>query len=88
MPSSNRLPSALTAEGDFAFSLLPFTPERLAAARHADELTPEESLYLYIDHKMRGLGSHSCGPEPEAEYELNTEAFTWSFRLKAEKTQN
>lgn len=37
--------------------------------------------YLYIDYKMRGLGSHSCGPEPEAAYELPLGAFRWSFRF-------
>ncbi len=72
---------ALTAEGAFSFSLHDFTLENLAAALHCDELEPGESAYLYLDHKMRGLGSHSCGPEPEAEYELPTGAFCWTFRL-------
>ncbi|MBR2731595.1 MAG: hypothetical protein IKD72_06385, partial [Clostridia bacterium] len=44
--------------------------DNLTAARHCDELEPGDVTYLYIDHKMRGLGSHSCGPEPEAAYEL------------------
>ena len=73
--------AALTAQGAFSFSLHDFTLEDLTAARHCDELEPSENKYLYIDHRMRGLGSHSCGPEPEAEYELQTQPFRWSIRL-------
>ena len=73
--------AALTAEGAFSFSLHDFTLENLSSARHCDELETTEQKYLYIDHKMRGLGSHSCGPEPEAEYELPIGPFRWTFRL-------
>ncbi|MBQ6164108.1 MAG: hypothetical protein IJK23_06495 [Clostridia bacterium] len=75
---------ALTAEGKFSFSLHEFTLENLTGARHRDELEKSDAKYLYLDHRMRGLGSHSCGPEPEAQYELPMGAFRWSFRLKAE----
>lgn len=76
---------ALTAEGVFAFSLHNFTLENLSTARHCDELEESENNYLYLDHKMRGLGSHSCGPEPEEAYELPTGDFRWSFRLRPGK---
>ncbi|MBQ6093564.1 MAG: hypothetical protein IJL00_07820, partial [Clostridia bacterium] len=74
---------ALTAEGAFSFSLHNFTLENLTAARHCDELEQSAHNYLYLDHRMRGLGSHSCGPEPEAAYELPVGPFCWSFRLRA-----
>lgn len=73
--------AALTVSGAFSFSLHNFTLDNLTAARHCDELEPGDVTYLYIDHKMRGLGSHSCGPEPEAAYELPLGTFRWSFRL-------
>lgn len=73
--------AALTAEGAFSFSLHDFTLENLASARHCDELETAENKYLYLDHRMRGLGSHSCGPEPEAAYELPVGPFAWTFRL-------
>ncbi len=75
---------SLTAEGKLCFSLHDFTLENLAKARHCDELEQSENKYLYLDHRMRGLGSHSCGPEPEAEYELPTGEFQWTFRLTAD----
>ena len=43
----------------FAFSYHPFTLENLIAARHCDELERSEENYLYIDGKVRGLGSNS-----------------------------
>ena len=73
--------AALTAAGKFSFSLHDFTLENLTAARHRDELPKSKYNYLYLDHRQRGLGSHSCGPEPEAPYELPMGAFRWSFRL-------
>ena len=75
---------SLTAEGAFSFSFHDFTLEDLTKARHCDELEKSERRYWYIDHRMRGLGSHSCGPEPEAEYELPMGGFAWSFRLVPE----
>ena len=41
-----------------------------------------EHNYLYVDHRQRGLGSHSCGPEPEEAYELPIGRFHWSFVLQ------
>ena len=75
---------ALTVEGRFSFSFHDFTLSDLTAARHFDELDKSEEKYLYIDHRHRGLGSFSCGPQPEAEYELPMGSFAWGFRLKAE----
>ena len=72
---------ALTAEGSFAFSFHDFSQNDLIKARHCDELEKSEKNYLYLDHRHRGLGSNSCGPQPEAEYELPMGGFHWSFTL-------
>lgn len=66
----------------FSFSYHPFTLKNLTSARHRDELDESEENYLYIDRKMRGLGSNSCGPEPEEKYELTPEAFSFSFVIR------
>ena len=73
---------SLTAEGQFSFSFQDFTLDGLAKARHCDELEKSGRRYLYIDHRTRGLGSHSCGPEPEPQYELPMGAFQWTFRIR------
>ncbi len=72
---------ALRFEGAFSFSFHDFTLEDLTKARHSDELEKSTEKYLYLDHRHRGLGSNSCGPQPEAEYELPNGAFAWSFRM-------
>ena len=72
----------LTVLGKFSFSLHDFTLENLTAARHFDELEKSRERFLYIDHRHRGLGSNSCGPQPEAEYELPMGPFAWEFRIR------
>ena len=75
--------AALTVIGSeqFAFSCHDFSLAALEKARHRNELVKSESKYLYIDYKMRGLGSHSCGPNPEECYELRPHAFRFAFAL-------
>ncbi len=65
----------------FAFSYHDFTLENLTEARHRNELKKSFRNYLYIDYKMRSLGSHSCGPEPEEIYEFRPHKFTFTFAL-------
>ena len=72
---------ALTVQGSFSFSVHDFSLEMLTRARHCDELEHENKRYLYIDHRHRGLGSNSCGPQPEEQYELRPAPFRWTFRL-------
>ena len=78
---------ALRFEGEFSFSLHDFTLEDLTAARHCDELEKSAEKYLYIDHRHRGLGSNSCGPQPEKEYELPNGAFAWELRMIPQSTE-
>jgi len=65
----------------FSFSYHNFSLENLTKSRHKNELKRTEKNYLYIDYKMRGLGSASCGPEPEEEYELRPHHFRFVFAL-------
>lgn len=74
---------ALTVVGSntFTFSCHDFTLENLESARHRNELKRTEEKYLYIDYRMRGLGSHSCGPNPEECYELHAHSFRLTFGI-------
>jgi len=74
----------ICAVGDFSFSCHNFTLENLTSARHRNELRFTEEKYLYIDYRHRGLGSLSCGPEPEEEYELHTGEFDFTFTLMSD----
>lgn len=68
----------------FVFSYHDFTLENLILARHRNELSKADENYLYIDYAMRGLGSHSCGPNPEECYELRPHEFKFAFVITAE----
>lgn len=66
---------------EFSFSLHGFSLENLTAARHRSELKEAENNFLYIDYKMRGLGSRSCGPDPEEYCEVHPHTFVFSHLL-------
>lgn len=63
----------------FCFSTHDFSFETLRAARHRSDLKKDGNVYLYIDSEVRGLGSHSCGPEPEPEFDLEIHPFSFTF---------
>lgn len=65
----------------FTFSYHDFSLDDLIAARHRNELKKSTMHYLYIDYAMRGLGSKSCGPDPEECYELRPHAFQFAFMI-------
>ena len=69
----------------FSFSIHPWSIENLRSARHLSELKEDDCYYLYIDYKMRGLGSMSCGPEPEEEYDFVPHDFRFVFGVSGEK---
>lgn len=71
----------------FAFSYHDFTLEDLIAARHLNELSRSSERYLYVDYAMRGLGSKSCGPDPEECYELRAHPFRFVFLLAPSVTE-
>ena len=71
----------------FSFSYHPWKLDNLRAARHPSELKEDQKNYLYIDYRMRALGSFSCGPNPEKEYDFEPHDFQFVFALNGECTQ-
>ncbi len=63
----------------FDFSAHRYTARDLDEATHAEDLPQRSEITLRLDHRHRGLGSASCGPQPWPAYELKAEPFT--FRL-------
>jgi len=68
----------------FTFSCHDFSLDSLIKARRRNELKKSDENYLYIDYIMRGLGSHSCGPNPEECYELRPHEFRFAFVISGE----
>ena len=78
---NNKISLSVIGSNSFAFSYHDFDLENLISARHRNELNKSDENYLYIDYAMRGLGSKSCGPDPEECYELRAHEFRFAFLL-------
>ncbi len=69
----------------FQFSYHPWKLEALRNARHKSDLKKDlDNNFLYIDYKMRALGSHSCGPNPERELDFEPHDFEFVFAFNGE----
>lgn len=72
----------VTAEHPFSCSVNPFTTAQLRETLHSFELTENDFVNVCIDLAMRGVGSHSCGPDLPDEYEIPKKfknTFTFTF---------
>ena len=58
-----------------------YTTENLTRARHTNELVWREAITLNVDHKQRGLGGASCGPDTLPQYEIVPAPMEFSFAL-------
>ena len=58
-----------------------YSAEQLTAARHTNELKPEDQVYLHLDAKQRGLGGNSCGPDTLLPYRVTAGNYDLSYRL-------
>ena len=72
----------VTAEQPFSCSVNPYTTKQLCETLHSFELEGNDFVNVCIDLAMRGVGSHSCGPELPEHYEIprsgkNTFRFTF-----------
>ncbi|WP_410586885.1 glycoside hydrolase family 2 TIM barrel-domain containing protein [Amycolatopsis sp. lyj-23] len=64
----------------FDFTARRWTAAALEAARHPDELVPDEVVHLTLDVAQHGLGTASCGPGVLPQYRLvpqKTEFTLW-----------
>ena len=62
--------NSLVVSGDFSFSYIPYSIEQLRTKKHDFELETDGNNYFAIDYFMKGIGSHSCGPELQEKYRV------------------
>jgi beta-galactosidase len=72
---------SVTAENPFSASVNPYTTEQLINTAHSFELCENDFVNVCIDVAMRGVGSHSCGPELPKKYEIPKEGKN-TFKFK------
>lgn len=66
----------------FSGSVLPYTPEELNAARHPHDLPVTQRVHLNLDHRHRGLGTASCGPDTLPEYTIPPGEYRFGLLIK------
>ena len=69
-------------EKEFEFHVSEYSTETLLAANHTDELVSDGLLHTYVDYKVSGLGSNSCGPQLDCRYRLQEKEIDFSFTIK------
>ncbi len=70
-----------TAKGSMEFSVHRYSLGNLTTARHQNELMRDSKIWWYIDYRMRGIGTGSCGADVFPEYELGPHEFEFVVRL-------
>jgi beta-galactosidase len=73
---------AVVADPPLSMSVLPYTPQELAAAKHPTDLPAAKRVWLNVDCAQNGLGGASCGPMPMEQYLLRAKQMVWSFQLQ------
>lgn len=76
--------------GDFSFCASRYSLSALTSAAHRKDLVLEKGTNLYIDYRMSGVGSASCGgQEPVRECRIEPgEMVTFTVRMKLEFEEN
>ena len=65
---------AVTGYPHVDFTVRPWSPEALTAARHTPDLVPDGRTYVHLDATHHGIGSGSCGPPPQPGHSLAAHA--------------
>jgi beta-galactosidase len=64
-----------------SFSARHFDDAELNDTELAGHLIPRAKTILSVDHRVRGVGTGSCGPDTLAEYRIGAGEYRWSFAL-------
>ena len=72
---------AVTTGEGFSFNCAHFTPTQLTNTAHDYELVPMKETCINLDVMQSGLGSNSCGPGLEDEWQMNAREYNFSIRL-------
>ena len=77
----------IESEVPFSFTAMQFIPEAIANAKHTNDLTPINGVFISIDKKVLGLGNGSCGPGVLKKYLVKPERIKYSYTIKPYKEE-
>ena len=66
----------------FYFNAMHYSAKDLTDTDHDHKLIEHEETYVYVDFKMHGIGSQSCGPEPFPQYRFTEKDFSCAIVIK------
>jgi beta-galactosidase len=65
-----------------SFAARHHSDEQLEQATITAELDAAPETFVYVDHKLRGLGTGSCGPDTLEQYKIKAGRYQWSWMLE------
>ncbi|MCK8076044.1 beta-galactosidase [Vibrio sp. 1CM2L] len=69
-------------EGDFSFSVSQYSQQQLTDAKHTNDLTREEKIYVRVDHQHMGVGGDdSWSPSVHQEFQLTDNQYRYQVTL-------
>ncbi len=78
---NGRITLRVEADTPFEFSASHYPDETLQACYHTHELQADPRTWLCLDHRHRGVGSGSCGPQTRDEYCVPPGKYHFSLRF-------
>ena len=78
----------ISSSGLFEGSVSHFPDELLFSTSHAFELKPCSGTFVYLDHRQRGLGTGSCGPDTLDKYLISSGDHHFDFLIRPFDTRN
>ncbi len=66
----------------FGFAARHHSDRALEDAADTSVLRPAPETWCHVDHRMRGLGTGSCGPDTLPRYRIRAGRHRWSWRLR------
>ena len=71
----------IQSDGDFSFSILPWTAQELFKCNHIPELKESRNWILSIDAAHRGVGTGACGPDTLDQYKVKPGKYRLHLRV-------
>ena len=71
-----------SGNGLFEFSAGHYSADDLYRAAHTVDLEPRPEVFVTLDHRQRGLGTASCGPDTLPKYRIPPGTYRFTFRLR------
>ena len=72
----------ISSSGLFEGSASHFPDELLYSTPHAFKLKPHSETFVYLDHRQRGLGTGSCGPDTLDKYLISSGIHHFDFLIR------